>query len=180
MGTMASQITSLTIVYSAVYSDADQRKHQSSTSLAIAGNSPGTGEFPAQMASNAANVSIWWRHHGQVPSLVIGPLQSIYPYGYPSQLPGEYTAAHTQLGATVYKSALTGTHLILGREKQCSVKCLAQGHNKQTHRQGIEPGTDLDPNPESCTLPLDQLVATCDCSSPSDVSLADMGLPFAT
>ena len=26
-------------------------------------NSPGTGEFPAQMASNAENVSIWWRHH---------------------------------------------------------------------------------------------------------------------
>ena len=29
-----------------------------------AGKSPGTGEFPAQMASNAENVSIWWRHHG--------------------------------------------------------------------------------------------------------------------
>ena len=29
-----------------------------------AGNSPGTGEFPAQMASNAEKVSIWWRHHG--------------------------------------------------------------------------------------------------------------------
>ena len=28
-----------------------------------AGNSPGTGEFPAQMVSNAENVSIWWRHH---------------------------------------------------------------------------------------------------------------------
>ena len=27
------------------------------------GNSPGTGEFPAQMASNAENVSIWWRQH---------------------------------------------------------------------------------------------------------------------
>ena len=26
-----------------------------------AGNSPETGEFPAQMASNAENVSIWWR-----------------------------------------------------------------------------------------------------------------------
>ena len=26
------------------------------------GNWPGTGEFPAQMASNAENVSIWWRH----------------------------------------------------------------------------------------------------------------------
>ena len=28
-----------------------------------AGNSPLIGEFPAQMASNAENVSIWWRHH---------------------------------------------------------------------------------------------------------------------
>ena len=28
-----------------------------------AGNSPGTGEFPAQIASSAENVSIWWRHH---------------------------------------------------------------------------------------------------------------------
>ena len=35
MTTMASQITSLTIVYSTVYSDADQRKHQSSASLAF-------------------------------------------------------------------------------------------------------------------------------------------------
>ena len=32
---MASQITSLTIVYSIIYSDADQRKYQSSTSLAF-------------------------------------------------------------------------------------------------------------------------------------------------
>ena len=64
MGTVASQITSLTIVYSIVYSDADQSKHQSSASLAfVRGNSPGTGEFPAQMASYAENLSIWWRHH---------------------------------------------------------------------------------------------------------------------
>ena len=28
-----------------------------------AGNSPLTGEFPAQMASDAENVSISWRHH---------------------------------------------------------------------------------------------------------------------
>ena len=27
------------------------------------GNSPVTGEFPAQRASNAENASIWWRHH---------------------------------------------------------------------------------------------------------------------
>ena len=35
MGVMASQITSLTIVYSTVYLGADQRKHQSSASLAF-------------------------------------------------------------------------------------------------------------------------------------------------
>ena len=35
MTTIASQITSLTSVYSTVYSDADQRKHQSSPSLAF-------------------------------------------------------------------------------------------------------------------------------------------------
>ena len=33
-----------------------------------AGNSPGTGEFPAQRASNAENVSIWWRHYAMVNS----------------------------------------------------------------------------------------------------------------
>ena len=59
MGTIASQITSLTIVYSTVYSDADQRKHQSSASLAFV-----WGIHPGQMASNAENVSIWWRHYG--------------------------------------------------------------------------------------------------------------------
>ena len=35
MGGILSQITSLTIVYSTVYSEADQRKHQSSAPLAF-------------------------------------------------------------------------------------------------------------------------------------------------
>ena len=41
------------------------------------GNSPGTGEFPAQRASNAENDSIWWRHHAYeyfyVPQRLIMP-----------------------------------------------------------------------------------------------------------
>ena len=36
-----------------------------------AGNSPGTGEFSAQRASNAEYVSIRWRHHGKVHPPVI-------------------------------------------------------------------------------------------------------------
>ena len=48
------------------------------------GNSPGTGEFPAQMASNAENVSIWWRHHGYskiatVTELKHSKFQELYP-----------------------------------------------------------------------------------------------------
>ena len=54
MSTMVSQITSLTIVYSTVYSDADQRIHQSSTSLAFVwGINRWPVNSPAQMASNA-------------------------------------------------------------------------------------------------------------------------------
>ena len=44
-----------------------RRRSQKTWTLRVtglcAGNSPGIGEFPAQMASNAENVFIWWRHH---------------------------------------------------------------------------------------------------------------------
>ena len=46
MGAIASQITSLTIVYSTVYSDADQRKQQSSASLAFCGEFTGDRWIP--------------------------------------------------------------------------------------------------------------------------------------
>ena len=59
MGPMASKIPSLTIVYST----ADQRTLELRVTGLCAGNSPVTGEFSAQMASNAENIFIWWRHH---------------------------------------------------------------------------------------------------------------------
>ena len=44
-----------------------RRRSKKTSKLRVTGlcaaNSPGTGEFSAQMASNAENVSIWWRHH---------------------------------------------------------------------------------------------------------------------
>ena len=60
---IASHITSLTIVYSIVYSDTDKKTSKLRVTGLCVGNSPGTGELPAQMASYAENVSIWWRHH---------------------------------------------------------------------------------------------------------------------
>ena len=62
MGSMASQITSLTIVFSAVYCRSKKISKLCVTGF-CAGKSPGTGEFPAQMTSYAENASIWWRHH---------------------------------------------------------------------------------------------------------------------
>ena len=50
-----------------------------------AGNSPEAGEFPAQMASNAENVSIGWRHHegSGAPPLLTN--QGYYPNWNPHQ-----------------------------------------------------------------------------------------------
>ena len=61
MGAMVFQITSLTIVYSTVYLGAD-KKIKAPCHRPLCGEVTGTGEFPAHMASNAENVSIWWRH----------------------------------------------------------------------------------------------------------------------
>ena len=41
-----------------------------------AGNSPVTGEFPTQRASNAENVSIWWHHHAWWDCQVINTLRT--------------------------------------------------------------------------------------------------------
>ena len=62
MTTMASQITSLTTVYSTVYSGTDKKTSKLRVTGLCAGNSPATSEFPAERASNAENVTIWWRH----------------------------------------------------------------------------------------------------------------------
>ena len=43
----------------------------------LCGDFTGTGEFPAQMASDAENVSIWWRHHGEYAYLDSGELSSL-------------------------------------------------------------------------------------------------------
>ena len=44
-----------------------RRRSKKTPKLRVTGlcavNSPGTGEFPAQMVNNAENDSIWWRHH---------------------------------------------------------------------------------------------------------------------
>ena len=64
MSVLATQITSLTIVYSTAYSGADQRQHQSSASLAFVS---GIYRWPVNSPHKGPPVTrkifiIWWRH----------------------------------------------------------------------------------------------------------------------
>ena len=65
MSAMVSQIIGVSMVCSTVCSGADQHQSAGVTGL-CEGNSPVTGEFPSQRASNAEKLSIWWRHHGEL------------------------------------------------------------------------------------------------------------------
>ena len=70
MGAIASQIISLTIVYSIVYSDTDQRKHQSSASLAFVRGIPGgpvnsQHKWPVTRKMFPFDDVIMWSKHNQ-------------------------------------------------------------------------------------------------------------------
>ena len=74
MTMLASQITSLTVVYSIVYSGVNQRKHQSSASLAFVRaihrgpvNFPHKWPVTRKMFPFDDVIMIWWRHHGLKP-----------------------------------------------------------------------------------------------------------------
>ena len=69
MTAMASQTTRVSIVCSTVCSSADQASKPRVASL-YNGKSTGDCWFPSQRASNAENVSIWWRHHLKVMTMV--------------------------------------------------------------------------------------------------------------
>ena len=63
MSAMVSQITDVAIVWSTVCSGADQRKHQSSASLAFVRGTTGDRWISLLRISNAEKVSISWRRH---------------------------------------------------------------------------------------------------------------------
>ena len=67
------------------------------------GNSPGASEFHAQMASNAENVSIWWRHHGRQ----------------------QYWRGHTLEDVMTWKHFLRGIHLSPGSNVRTLVSSLS-------------------------------------------------------
>ena len=71
IGPTASQITSTTSVLNRLFGHRSKKTSKLRVTGLCVGNSPETGEFPAQMASNAENVSIWWRHHDVISPVVL-------------------------------------------------------------------------------------------------------------
>ena len=64
MSAMASQITSLTIVYSTVFFQVQIKENiKAPRHWPLCGEFTGDRWIPAEKTSNAENVSIWWRHH---------------------------------------------------------------------------------------------------------------------
>ena len=55
-----------------------RRRSKKTSKLSVTGlcvgNSPVTGEFPAQRASDAENVSMWWHHHERRPLRLVSGL----------------------------------------------------------------------------------------------------------
>ena len=77
MGAIASQITSLTVVYSPFIQTQIKENHKAPRHWPLCGEFTGTDDFPAQMASNAESVSIWWRHHEYLPPIFFYPEEAM-------------------------------------------------------------------------------------------------------
>ena len=65
MGAMVSQIAILTIIYSIVYSGADQRNIKPPHIWHLCGEFTGHRWIPHTKGQSRGKHSIWWRHHGQ-------------------------------------------------------------------------------------------------------------------
>ena len=105
MSLMASQITSLAIVYSTVYSGADQRKHQCPASLAfVRGIHNWPVNSPQKRPVTRKSVSIWWRHH------VISTCTH-FLHGYPGYVKiRHYSPKSTEIYSMEVTGSLDGFH----------------------------------------------------------------------
>ena len=105
-----------------------RRRSKVTSKLRVTGlcawNSPGTGEFPAQKASNAENVSIWWRHHGVRKSIFHVGSSDITLHSHRSQPAGKLTLL--LLGrciSKVNKSHLTVIQMSTEPVYMCLIYC---------------------------------------------------------
>ena len=135
MDMVASQITSLMIVF--LLNRLFRRRSKKTSKLPVtgfcAGNSPVTDEFPAEMASNAKNVSIGWRHHEfglirtgiepQTPHTVTIPLHPFWICHFAACTTDPRTKIHSELH-TLYGIETTRVLVIWGTAGKCTWRWL--------------------------------------------------------
>ena len=88
-----------------------------------AGNSPGTGEFPAQMASYAENVSIWWRHHAAFALLVPDWLHYHWHLSDILDTPMQEIMPHVGKAGIKNIILITFINIFSTQSKQSAIKC---------------------------------------------------------
>ena len=89
-----------------------------------AGNSSVTGEFPAQMARNAENISIWWRHYDPTRQPLRAFDSTVYGIIVLKSISIDYASAASQ-----YASSCSET-LLLCNSKTTNLHCIWQNVNE--------------------------------------------------
>ena len=91
----------------------------------FAGNSPVTGEFPAQMASNAENVSIWWRQY--VNAVWVSTLRNIFQWNFYRN--SSISKSHLQRGSHFVHDSIHHYHLCWRYDNtRCMHACIIWNH----------------------------------------------------
>ena len=96
------------------------RRSKKSSKLRVTGlcvgNSPGTGKFPAQMASNTENGSIWWRHYELLSYWIYLSIDDISRRAYSRKI-------SRSLGTLCVKIFESLWNLTGSQEQRCRVTC---------------------------------------------------------
>ena len=95
------------------------------------GNSPMAGEFPTQLASNAENVSIWWRHHIRRNRLIDVRASKRRTLGCRSNYVGCHFIAEERMtwpGALLRHQEQIGTAALRWCGIRCYPECQDNGH----------------------------------------------------
>ena len=83
MGTMVTQIPASRLFTYGLFRSRSKKTSKLRATGLCEGNSPVTDKFPAQRASNAENVSIWWCHHDFQKLFINGiPIDNISEYAF--------------------------------------------------------------------------------------------------
>ena len=117
-----------------------RRKSKKTSKLRVtglcAGNSPGTGEFTAQMASYAEYVSIWWRHHGKHKSCEGSPTKG-QKCGKPFHVPASsWRAAIRRVPCSICHAFICdiSCSCSAASEAYCMMHCSYDGANSSRNR----------------------------------------------